>query len=399
MGALELKNWNFTGFTAVNMSGRKVRRNFVILMVSTAVIFAFAGGFAVLQAELTTHTAEGNPLTQNVSAKTLVSLMGGDVPYLRESVDAKSKESLISQLVFELATSIDLRDTRTFLGHELPLFSLFDTEIYIASKDVTFTSIPIETPPDHKVEGEIAKEIEKAIQQGEFKEEDPKSIPPMVGEGEGVKRVFIYHSHFSESYLPELNSNNANAASHATKNITLVGKHLQRTFSKMGIGAITSNKPYPYNKAYAMSKQTVISAMKSDNNLDYFIDIHRDSRRRSDTTIVFDGKPYARLAFVVGKASKNYTNNLELAKFLHTKINEMYPGLSRGVFIKPKTRGTNGEYNQSLSPNALLVENGGIDNNFEEAYRSIDVLAKVLGEKIHHAVPVNGTNQPPKVKN
>lgn len=395
MGGEELKNWNFTGFTTVNMSGQRVRRNFVILMLCTALIFALAGGFAVLQAEVTTHTAEGNPLTSHVSNHTLVSLLGGNIPYLNESVQAPSKDSLISRLALELMTSIDVKDPRTFLGHELPSFALYDTEIYLASEDVTFDSVPIETPPDAKIEDQIAKAIEEAIQSGEL-QEDPKKL---VGAGPAIKKVFIYHSHFSESYLPELGTTNPNAASHISKNITLVGKRLQQTLAKMNIGSIVSNKPYPYNSAYTMSRQTVVTAMKQEKELEYFIDIHRDSQRKEHTTKTFNGKTYARFAFVVGKASKNYSKNLQLAEYLHKEINRLYPGLSRGVFQKPKTRGTNGEYNQSISPNAMLVEVGGIDNKFEETYRAIDVLAKVLGEKIVDAVPVNGTVPSTKEKN
>ncbi|SFX66169.1 stage II sporulation protein P [Thermoactinomyces sp. DSM 45891] len=382
-----MKKWNFASFTSVNMSGQRVRRNFVILMLCTAVIFMIAGGFAVLQAKVTTHTTDGNPLTSHVSNQTLISLLGGNIPYLNESVQTPSRDSLISRLALELMMSIDIKDPRTFLGHELPSFALFDTEIYLASEDVTFDSIPIDTPPDAKIEDQIAKAIEKAVQSGELPD-DPKKL---VGAGPGTKKVFIYHSHFSESFLPEIGSTNPNSASHMSKNITMVGKRLQQELAKMNIGSIASNKPYPYTTAYAMSKQTVIAAMKQEKELEYFIDIHRDSQRRDHTTKTYNGKTYARFAFVVGKASKNYAQNLKLAEYLHKEMNRLYPGLSRGVFQKPKTRGTNGEYNQSLSPNSMLVEVGGIDNNFEETYRAVDVLAKVLGERIVDATPAKGT--------
>ncbi|MDQ0416231.1 stage II sporulation protein P [Croceifilum oryzae] len=382
-----MKKWNFASFTSVNMSGQRVRRNFVILMLCTAVIFAIAGGFAVIQAKVTTHTTDGNPFTSHVSNQTLVSLLGGTIPYLNESVKTPSKDSLVSRLALELMMSIDIKDPRTFLGHELPSFALFDTEIYLASEDVTFDSIPIDTPPDAKIEDQIAKAIEKAVQSGDL----PDDSKRLVGAGPNIKKVFIYHSHFSESFLPELGSTNPNSASHMSKNITMVGKRLQQDLANMNIGSIASNKPYPYTTAYAMSRQTVVAAMKQEKELEYFIDIHRDSQRRDHTTKNFNGKDYARFAFVVGKASKNYAENLKLAEYLHKEINRLYPGLSRGVFQKPKTSGTNGEYNQSLSPNSMLVEVGGIDNNFEETYRAVDVLAKVLGERIVDATPAKGT--------
>ena len=48
---------------------------------------------------------------------------------------------------------------------------------------------------------------------------------------------------------------------------------------------------------------------------------------------------------------------------------EKYYGLSRGIFIKDRKSG-NGVYNQDLSPNALLIEMGGVDNTPEELYAS-----------------------------
>ena len=47
------------------------------------------------------------------------------------------------------------------------------------------------------------------------------------------------------------------------------------------------------------------------------------------------------------------------------KLNELYAGLSKGVFRKSRAMG-NGEYDQSLSPNSLLIEIGGVDNTFAE---------------------------------
>jgi stage II sporulation protein P len=177
-------------------------------------------------------------------------------------------------------------------------------------------------------------------------------------------------------------------ANDANKNITLVGKYLADRLAKMGIGSVASHVPYSYRGAYNSSRKTVTKAMKKYDNLTYLIDIHRDSQRRKVTTINIKGKPHARLAFVVGGASKHYGDNLKLARSLYKEINKIAPGLVRGVFIKPKTRGTNGEYNQSLSKGSLLVEIGGIDNNFQEVYRSTDILAKVLRDRITDAVPV-----------
>jgi stage II sporulation protein P len=45
-----------------------------------------------------------------------------------------------------------------------------------------------------------------------------------------------------------------------------------------------------------------------------------------------------------------------------------------------KKEGSNGEFNQSLSPRSVLVEVGGVDNTLAEGYRSAGILAEVLAE-------------------
>ncbi|NAW45101.1 stage II sporulation protein P, partial [Salmonella sp. gx-f4] len=67
----------------------------------------------------------------------------------------------------------------------------------------------------------------------------------------------------------------------------------------------------------------------------------------------------------------------------------LYPGLSRGVFIKSKSEG-NGIYNQDLSNRSILLEFGGVDNNLEELYNAVDAFAKVFSDYYWKAEEVNG---------
>ena len=153
------------------------------------------------------------------------------------------------------------------------------------------------------------------------------------------------------------------------KTSLLVGKRLGEELEKMGIGAEVYTKPFQakWNRLYQASRKTVVEAMNQNNDLKYFIDVHRDSKRRNKTTHHINGKPYATIAFVVGTANDNWEENEKFARQVHNKLEELYPGLSKGVFRKSRAQG-NGEYNQSLSPRSLLVEIGGVDNTFEEAY-------------------------------
>ncbi|MNJ73036.1 Stage II sporulation protein P (SpoIIP) [compost metagenome] len=60
-------------------------------------------------------------------------------------------------------------------------------------------------------------------------------------------------------------------------------------------------------------------------------------------------------------------------------MEKTYPGLSRGIWGKTASQG-NGEYNQSLADNSVLIEIGGIDNSKEELARTSKVLADILAE-------------------
>ncbi|QQK74505.1 stage II sporulation protein P [Salicibibacter cibarius] len=56
--------------------------------------------------------------------------------------------------------------------------------------------------------------------------------------------------------------------------------------------------------------------------------------------------------------------------------------LSRGVMTSGGA-GVDGVYNQDLSPNSMTIEFGGVDNTFEEVYRSADAVAEVIQEYIY----------------
>jgi stage II sporulation protein P len=53
--------------------------------------------------------------------------------------------------------------------------------------------------------------------------------------------------------------------------------------------------------------------------------------------------------------------------------------LSRGVTGKGN-KGSNGEYNQSISAGSLLIEVGGTGNTIEECYNSAAALADVFAD-------------------
>ncbi|WP_235991665.1 stage II sporulation protein P [Metabacillus schmidteae] len=309
--------------------------------------------------------------------------------------------SSISNMAIQLATNIKPSDARTFFGNELPGLRLYDTEIIIAGEGTDLTTLPHESSPPTEVLLKERKVAEDKLKQ--IENNSPKNDIQVSPANKNT--VYIYQTHSWESFLPLLEdakipdeaiSNDERA------NVIGLGQRMSQNLINNGIGAVhdTTNMTKTLNekgirstKAYAVSGNLVEAAVSNkENDLTYFIDIHRDSARKNLTTKKINGKNYARLYFVVGKEHDQYLENLDTAKELHKRLEASYPGISRGVFLKTKSEG-NGVYNQDVSNKAMLVEIGGVDNDLNELYRSVDAFTEVFSEyywESSEAKEVNG---------
>jgi stage II sporulation protein P len=373
----------------------KVVLAFMFFLIS---VFTFSGLMTSLKPEFRITSTSINQAANNINGEMLYRLMGWENHQLLQSLPEKDDTFNLSNLAFKLSTNISLDDPRSFLGRELPGFDLFDGKILVAGEGTNYTNMPMESPPPIEV---LKAEQEAALQNTEDIEKpsdnENKPVPPNTTGDRKV--VYLYFSHNRESYLPYLEGvTDPDLAFHSKVNVTQIGDRLKKTLESKGIGATVdktdvqgklNQKGLPYAQSYKESRNVVQSAMGTNNDLTYFIDIHRDSRRKKDTTININGESYAKLAFVIGGNNKNYEKNLQLANELHEQLQQKYKGLSRGI-IENKGAGFNGVYNQDLSENALLVEFGGVDNTFEELYRSADALADVFSEVYWQDAEVNG---------
>ena len=119
-------------------------------------------------------------------------------------------------------------------------------------------------------------------------------------------------------------------------NVTNIGDKLKEELEKRGIGTVVdktdvqanlTNKGLSYAQSYQESRTVVEAAVSGNRDLTYLIDIHRDSRRKKDTTKEINGKSYAKLAFIVGGEHANYEKNLAFANQLHEMLEQKYNGL------------------------------------------------------------------------
>jgi stage II sporulation protein P len=214
------------------------------------------------------------------------------------------------------------------------------------------------------------------------------------------KVAFIYHSHSRESWLPELAGTKKNKPSEAfdeSINITKLGERLQRQLEANGVGAIHSDTDYNtavpsfnYNYSYSYSSKTVREAIAVYPELTYLFDLHRDASPRKNTTIRINGKDYAKVYFIIGKANPHWKENEAFAGKIHEALNKALPGISKGILNKSKSHG-HGEYNQTLSDSSVLIEVGGYGNSLEESNRTIDALAKVIAGIVRNAEKADAT--------
>lgn len=205
--------------------------------------------------------------------------------------------------------------------------------------------------------------------------------------------IYIYHSHSRESFLPYLiGTDKPEEAFHSQANITFVGEMLGRALEKRGVGTKVDStdivqeldfRGLDYGSSYALSGERVRAAHVENKNLEIFLDVHRDSLRKDSTTKEINGESYARLLFVVGTGHENYESNLLFTEGMDKFLATRYPGLSKGIIKKDSSQG-NGVYNQDVSPNAVIVEIGGVDNTLEELQRTTEALADVLSGYYWH---------------
>ncbi|GAB7386592.1 spore autolysin SpoIIP [Bacillaceae bacterium] len=385
----------FRGFT-LHMSGATIQKSFVLLSLGTAFLFIALGILAMNPSRVDFSSSSLRKIAAGVSSEMYVRIMQQEIPYLSSGVQARGEREKHSwsTFAFELVTSINPRDPRSFLGRELPGFEMYDFEILVAEKGIDYTDFPMESTPPPELITQLGKEADPAAEEPASREAEKNGKE---------KAVFIYHTHNTESWRYVTGNKDPDRAYDAKTNITLVGKRLGEELRKRGVEAIVDTTDYmkqiasdprlTYAHSYALSLKRVQKVMTQNKNLRYFLDLHRDSSSKEQSTVKIKGKSYAQVRFVIGKANPNWEKNLQFAEKIYKKLNEKYPGIAVGITGKNSNEG-NGEYNQSISPNSILVEVGGVDNTLTEVYNTAEALADVIADIYFEAQKVDAPPKP-----
>ena len=376
------KSWAFI------LSWQQIRLYSIFIVLCLLVAFVFYSISKTFQIQINQSSSYIASFFAQYDKNKLIFLLEQENRYYGKLLDKDKEEMHISSFLLEMATGINLRNPSSFLMSELPGFRLFDVQVVIDDGESNFSNISNEPIPDlaeiETKDDEKQAEEDSVLEKQEKEQEHPQEQPQNLEE-----LVYIYHTHNRESFKNSKDKMSENTTNYSkTNNITLVGSRVGEALQKHGIGAKVDltdlagqviERNLNYAKSYDVSRETVQKYLKSNKQIAYIFDIHRDAIKRDLTTIEINGKNYARIVFVIGGENKNYKKNLQLATELHEALNKKYKGISRNIVIKSGA-GVNGIYNQDLSPNALTVEIGGVDNSLDEFYRTAEVFAEVFSD-------------------
>ncbi|WP_391201541.1 stage II sporulation protein P [Psychrobacillus sp. L4] len=200
------------------------------------------------------------------------------------------------------------------------------------------------------------------------------------------KKALLLFTHSHEAFVPIVkNEVGQTAVYHSTSNITAFEDIIRNQFSFNSIeteflAVDTMDEMKRTNRKFSEAYDVVrpfLAAQIKENKYDLIIDLHRDSATREKSTLTYNNETFGKIYFVVGEDHPNYVLNKSYAQHISSHLNELIPGISRGVIGK-KGDNVDGIYNQDLAKNMVLIELGGIDNTQEEINRTISVLAKAI---------------------
>ncbi len=215
-----------------------------------------------------------------------------------------------------------------------------------------------------------------------------------AGAGEPVRgpvQVAIYHTHTTESFMPDLygveahkDPNKYSFTLDRARNMVKVGEALCRRLRELGISTVHDKTVHDIRGkkfAYQASRATVKRLLRTYPTLRLVLDLHRDAPGRAQTVGTSAGASTARIMFVIGRDNPRWRENYALAKGLLMVLLEEFPDLNRGIRMNP------GKYNQDLAPHILLVEVGGATASLEECIRGAERLAEVIARYLREQAP------------
>jgi stage II sporulation protein P len=284
----------------------------------------------------------------------------------------------------------------SYLKHEFPLLTYYTPEGLKVPTQTIYKS-----EGTNEFEGKIIKLKfdlrEEKTQEDKYIDKSSERHEEKYNFNEEVI-IAIYHTHTSETYFddPRPQDSNGHVLPGVIGNVAKVGQELAKILSeKYGFNIIHTTKVHDENYAlsYFNSRKTARELITNYPDLNMILDIHRDGLKEGDSqkfyTTEINNEKVARVMLVVTNGNFEFAHlnlrdyhpewrrNLDFAKKLSNKMEEMYPGLLMRMEIRDTT------YNQDLHPRSLLLEIGDYNNSTGEAIRSVRLLADVIANLIY----------------
>ncbi|OKP88760.1 stage II sporulation protein P [Paenibacillus helianthi] len=416
--------WNIGRLRGKLLDILSLGRTMLLLAGGSLVFFMLLGAGGLAGQKLNSSPIPSmKGLAASLSSGFFMELLGMEVPHLPKGEEPSAFSGKnVTSFVFRMLTSVDPGDPKSLLSREVPGLAADDPFLLrlgsggakdapadyhpgtdeLATGDTGGNGKGDETGTEAGSGGtEPASDGSDEPDGGETAAPQPEpsiapdssggndsQVSPGNSQDTSIKRILIYHSHPREAYNPLLGVESDNPSSAIpSKNVMLVGSYITKRLEQRGIGTVhkqedyaTKVPDYNWNFSYKYSRMTVKAVLSANQEMNEMIDIHRDSQRHGKTTAVIEGKSYAQVYFILGHANKDWKRNEAFANKIHQLLEKNYPGVSRGIWGKSSGNGNNGEYNQTLSPNSVLIEVGGIDNSADELKRTADILADAIAD-------------------
>lgn len=191
---------------------------------------------------------------------------------------------------------------------------------------------------------------------------------------EKKRLIAMYVTHSDESYVPS----DGTQSIEGQGGIYDVARSFRDALQQKGIDVILDESTHlPHDSgAYRRSRRTAERLLQK--RPDAIIDIHRDGIPDPDEYVTkVEGENASKVRLLVGRSNQNSEVNRAFAKQIKAVADKKYPGLIKDIFIGK------GNYNQDLSPNAILLEFGTHTISKERVLESTDVMADVISTTLY----------------
>ncbi|MBR5301782.1 MAG: stage II sporulation protein P [Clostridia bacterium] len=188
------------------------------------------------------------------------------------------------------------------------------------------------------------------------------------------KLIAMYVTHSDESYVPT----DGTQSIEGRGGIYDVARAFRNALQEKGIDVILDESTHlPHDSgAYRRSRRTAERLLQK--RPDAIIDIHRDGIPDPDEYVTkVKGENASKVRLLVGRSNQNSEVNRTFAKQIKAVADKKYPGLIKDIFIGK------GNYNQDLSPNAILLEFGTHTISKERVLESTGVMADVVSTTLY----------------